>query len=200
MAFDGDIHRKPGKPQHGSSAGTGFLEYIDARHEPVGWRSTGFVPGAGWGPAVATPPTAAERQSLHSKMEPPMQVYPVPVRSIRAVPPPPSPPTSPVACGIAAENSILLLGCPGGAAISGVAFAACGTPGGSCATNLTHSSKCDDGAKVAPLHTVTRRDSTCCHMPSHAVTHRYTPLRIEGGAARDEGVRWHNELCHQGRS
>ena len=31
QAFNGDVHRKPGPPTHGSSAGTGFLEYIDAR-------------------------------------------------------------------------------------------------------------------------------------------------------------------------
>ena len=37
MAFNGDVHRKPGAPQHGHSAGTGYLEYIDARQEPVGW-------------------------------------------------------------------------------------------------------------------------------------------------------------------
>jgi hypothetical protein len=36
MSFDGDAHRHPGPALHGHSAGTGFLEYIDARGEPVG--------------------------------------------------------------------------------------------------------------------------------------------------------------------
>lgn len=36
-AFDGNAHRRPGPPAHGWSAGTAFLEYIDARAEPVGW-------------------------------------------------------------------------------------------------------------------------------------------------------------------
>jgi hypothetical protein len=48
MAFDADVHRNPGRALHGGSAGTGFLEYIDARNEPVGWKAAGFKPGAGW--------------------------------------------------------------------------------------------------------------------------------------------------------
>ena len=79
-AFDGDVHRKPGRPKHGNSAGTGFIEYIDARGEPAGWKGTPFTPGAGWAPATTATPTDAQRQNLHPKMEPPLQVYNVPVR------------------------------------------------------------------------------------------------------------------------
>ena len=48
LAFNGDVHRQPGPARHGGSAGTGFLEYIDARFEPVGWRAPGFTPTASW--------------------------------------------------------------------------------------------------------------------------------------------------------
>ena len=57
-----------------NSAGTGFIEYIDARDEPVGWKLAGFQPSADWGPVVASAPTTAQLGQLHAKMEPPMQV------------------------------------------------------------------------------------------------------------------------------
>ena len=74
-AFNGDVHRNPGPGQHGGSAGTKFIEYIDARHEPVGWKLVGFddSTSAGWAPAEATPPTASDVSNLFPKMEPPMQ-------------------------------------------------------------------------------------------------------------------------------
>ena len=149
--FNGDVHRNPGPPKHGHSAGTGYIEYIDARHEPVGWKHSSFMPAASWGAVTAAAPTASQLKELHAKMEPPLQVYPIPVKSIRPVPAPPTPPTSPVACGVVGEDKVLLLGCPDGKAISGVAFAAWGTPGGTCPHNLTHSPKCDDAGKVKPI-------------------------------------------------
>ena len=45
----------------------------------------------------------------------------------------PTPPPAPVQCGSAAENSVLELGCAGGATIAAVSFASFGTPTGSCA-------------------------------------------------------------------
>ena len=90
-AFNGDVHRVPGPSQGGGgSAGTGFVEYIDARAEPVGWRAAGFAPGAGWAPAVASPPSADQLSNLHPRMQPPMQVVElVNVQRIWPVPPPP---------------------------------------------------------------------------------------------------------------
>ena len=157
LAFDGDAHRKPGKPQHGGSAGTGFIEYIDARAEPVGWRVApggGFAPGAAWAAAKAAAPSAEQLSQLHAKMEPPLQVYSVDTAAIWAAPSPPSPPCFPVACGVVAENQPLLLGCPGSEPIAGIAFAAWGTPKGTCSAdpaNLTHDPECDDHAKTAAL-------------------------------------------------
>ena len=89
-AFDGDAHRKPGPPTHGKSAGTAFLEYIDARAEPVGWRLPGFLPGAGWAPANATPPSAADVRALHARMEPPMQVVDLALAALRPAARPPA--------------------------------------------------------------------------------------------------------------
>lgn len=79
-AFDGDAHRKPGPPKHGHSAGNAFMEYIDARNEPVGWQDVGFVEKAGWGAAVATAVT--QKEALHAKMEPPLEVYEVNATSL----------------------------------------------------------------------------------------------------------------------
>ena len=74
-AFNGDAHRNPGPAQHGGSAGTKFIEYIDARKEPVGWQLVGYDDsGGGWATAKATPPTASDVANLYSKMEPPIQV------------------------------------------------------------------------------------------------------------------------------
>ena len=132
-AFDGDAHRRPGPSQGGGgSAGTGFVEYIDARGEPVGWRGAGFAPGAGWAPAVASAPTADQLANLHPRMQPPMEVYDIAVQSVWPVPTPPMPPSGPVDCGEVAENSALQLACPDGSAITEVAFASFGTPAGSC--------------------------------------------------------------------
>jgi hypothetical protein len=69
LAFDGDAHRKPGPATDGGSAGTRFLEYIDARGEPVGWRAAGFTPGPGWGPAVGTAPSASDLANLYPRMQ-----------------------------------------------------------------------------------------------------------------------------------
>ena len=157
QAFDGDAHRAPGKPQHGSSAGTGFIEYIDARQEPVGWTLPGFKPGAGWTPASAVAPTAAQASALHSKMEPPMQVHThVPVRYIGPFPPPPPPPTPPppsppATCVDAAENSVADIGCPGGSTIATIEFASFGTPMGSCqgGGKFTADPKCNSNHSLA---------------------------------------------------
>lgn len=83
QAWNGDAHRQPGPPKHGSSAGTGFLEYIDARKEPVGWKSLDFQAKDGWTAAAATKPSTQQLQNLHSKMARPLQVYNVNVASMR---------------------------------------------------------------------------------------------------------------------
>jgi hypothetical protein len=56
-------------------------------------------------------------------------------------PAPPAPP--PVACGVAQENEVLALACPGGGAIGGIAFASFGLPTGSCAGKLARDTECD---------------------------------------------------------
>ena len=86
LAFNGDAHRKPGPPTHGSSAGTAFLEYIDARGEPVGWRQAGFAAGADWAPAVATAPSPSDQRAFHPRMQPPLVVADIAVTSIVPVP------------------------------------------------------------------------------------------------------------------
>eukprot|EP01049_Picozoa_sp_SAG25_P014630 SAG25_NODE_2655_length_1467_cov_0.983187_1_plen_400_part_00 len=82
MAFNGDSHRNPGPARHGHSAGTGFLEYIDARHEPVNWKRAGFKTTSAWAAASAAAPTAQQLQELHNKMEPSMQIADIEVVSI----------------------------------------------------------------------------------------------------------------------
>ena len=143
-AFNADPHRVP-TPGSGS-AGVGFIEHIDARQEPVGWRSAGFVPDARWGPAVATPPTASQAAALAPGMKPPMQVLEgMQLQSLVPAPPqPPGPPSSPVTCGVVGENAVLPLGgCPGGALIAGITFASWGTPFGTCPNHLQRNASCD---------------------------------------------------------
>ena len=136
MAFDGDAHRNPGKPLHGGSAGTGFIEYIDARHEPVGWMTAGFKPTAGWSPAAARSLTAADYAQLTPKMQPPMEVEPpvavVTIKSIAPNPAPapkpaPPPPGPPATCVHASEDAHADIGCPAGEVISSVDFASFGS-------------------------------------------------------------------------
>lgn len=110
LAFDADVHRRPGPATDGGSAGTKFLEYIDARAEPVGWRASGFVPGAGWAAAVATQPSASDLANLHPRMQPSLVVINVTAVSVTPVPTPPNP-SKPVQCGIVPENSNIYLGC-----------------------------------------------------------------------------------------
>jgi hypothetical protein len=93
QAFNGDKHRMPGRAQHGGSAGTGFLEYIDARGEPVGWRAPGFSPDGQWTPAVASQPTAGQVANFVSHMKPPFQVHDLVLQTIYPGPPP-RPPTN----------------------------------------------------------------------------------------------------------
>jgi len=89
LAFNGDVHRKPGKPEgkghDANSAGTGFIEYIDARNEPIDWMLSSFRATSAWRPAVATEPSTADAYNLHSKMEPPLQLTSIPVTTIRPV-------------------------------------------------------------------------------------------------------------------
>jgi hypothetical protein len=71
-ALNADAHRRP---MHGSgSAGVGFIENLDARADPVGWRRAGFVPDAAWTSAVAAAPSAAQLQNLYPRMELPIAV------------------------------------------------------------------------------------------------------------------------------
>ena len=146
-AFDGDTHRKPGAPQHGHSAGTGFLEFIDARAEPVGWQLPGFdATASGWASPVAEVqlPSGVQAKNFHAKMEPSMQVTLVAAATVTPVPPP-TPPATPVTCGRAVENTQITLACPNGKdLITAVAFASFGTPTGDCASGFKHNPKCDD--------------------------------------------------------
>jgi len=170
-AFNGDVHRQPGPPRHAHSAGTGFLEYIDARGEPVGWQLPGFVEGggadSGWQAASATTPSASQCQNLHAKMEPPLAVRHIAPKSVVPAPPPPPPATHPVTCGIVPEHETLPLGCPAGAGlpplIAAVRFASFGTPSGSCATELIRDPTCDAPASAAVLA------SACVNMTGCAV-------------------------------
>ena len=148
-AFDGDAHRKPGPATKGGSAGTGFLEYIDARGEPVGWRAPGFVEGAGWTAATAAAPSSDEVKNLHPRMQEPMAVDETlaPV-SMRPIPSPPIPPTGPTWCGVVPENSNLELVCWNNTVIEDVAFASFGTPTGSCPDKLVKGS-CDASTSLA---------------------------------------------------
>eukprot|EP01046_Picozoa_sp_COSAG06_P023084 COSAG06_NODE_1818_length_8294_cov_40.638560_5_plen_735_part_00 len=155
MALDADVHRNPGPALHGHSAGTGFLEYIDARHEPVGWMTAGFKPGAGWGPAVASAVSSTQLAQLTSKMQPPIEVEPpvsaVTIKAIAPNPapapgphgPPPPPPGPPATCVDVAEDSHANIGCPAGEVISSIDFASFGSPTGSCATGFKDSSTCN---------------------------------------------------------
>ena len=164
-ALNGDAHRGPGPSTGGgSSAGTGFVEHIDARAEPVGWRAVGFVPGAGWTPATAKPPSADQLANLHPRMQPPMQVVEVlNITRIWPVPTPPLPPWGPVACGVVPENNKLQLACPDGSPITTVAFASFGTPTGKCPT-LTKGS-CDAASSRAVVEAACL-GKTACTIPA----------------------------------
>jgi hypothetical protein len=161
-AFNGDAHRKPGPAKNGGSAGTGFLEYIDARGEPVGWRLPGFVEGAGWGAATGAAPTADQITNLHPRMQPAMAVDEnLPAVSIRPVPSPPMPPSGPQWCGIVPENSDFELACWDGGVIQGVAFASFGTPSGSCPNALVSSASCNASTSVAVVRAACVGKTSC---------------------------------------
>jgi hypothetical protein len=146
MGFDGDAHRVP--VLHTSrhpSAGTAFIEYIDARKEPIGWTTKGFKTTADWAVATATTPTAAQLAMMAPKMQPPMQVVDT-IEAVSIVPytpgpppaphpppnptprptPPPSPAPPPATCVDIKENSKASLGCPAGQTIASVDFASFG--------------------------------------------------------------------------
>ena len=159
-SFNGDLHRKPGPARNGGSAGTGFLEYIDARAEPVGWRSLGFAEDALWVPAVAAAPSADELQNLHPRMEQNMAWSDYPVASIWPVPAPPMPPSGPVWCGIGPENSNLELACWNNTVIQDVSFASFGTPTGSCPDKLAKGS-CDASTSLDVVKKACVGKSSC---------------------------------------
>jgi hypothetical protein len=151
MGFDGDAHRVP-VPHTGSqhaTAGTAFIEYIDARKEPVGWMTKGFKMTPDWAAATATTPTAAQLAVMAPKMQPPMQVVdtievlsiapytpgppPAPKPPSNPTPHPISPPSpapppapSPATCVDVEEDSKASLGCPAGQTIASVDFASFG--------------------------------------------------------------------------
>ena len=81
--------------RHRHSAGTDFIEFIDARHEPIGWKTPGYlVNSSEWHAVTATAPTAVQLQALHARMEPPMETVSIHVKSIAPstpLPPPPPP-------------------------------------------------------------------------------------------------------------
>ena len=160
-AFNGDAHRKPGPATHGGSAGTGFIEYIDARGEPVGWKLPGFVPGSGWSPAIASPNTPTLASQLHAKMQPPFEVVDLTLVELRPVPIPPGPPpTGPVQCGIVPENSQIQLQCADGSAIQGINFASFGTPSGSCPDKLVKGS-CDASTSMSVVSSACVGKKSC---------------------------------------
>jgi hypothetical protein len=158
-SFNGDVHRNPGPATHGGSAGTGFLEYIDARFEPVGWTLPGFSPGAGWAPAAAAPPTADQLKNLAARMQPPFEVVELGLESIRPGRVPPAPGV-PVECGEVDENAQLTLGCRDGAPIQTIAFASFGTPGGSCSGGFTKGS-CDAAHSLAVVQAACVGKTAC---------------------------------------
>ena len=173
MAFDADGHRNPGRTLHGSSAGTGFIEYIDARQEPVGWRKTGFKPGAGWAAAVAKPPNEDQVAQLHPKMQPPMEVEPpvqvVTIKSIAPNPapaphphgPPPPPPGPPATCVDVAEDQVANIGCPAGQVISSIDFASFGSPTGSCSAGFHPSTTCESNHTMAVVKSLCAGKAKC---------------------------------------
>ena len=165
LALNADIHRNPGAATGGgSSAGNGFVEFIDARHEPIGWRATGFVPGAGWAPAVASAPSSDQLANLHPRMQPPMEVVQViNVERIWSVPTPPQPPWGPTSCGIAPENSNMQLACPDNSPITAVLFASFGTPTGTCPTLVKGSC---DAAKSLQVVESACVGKTSCTVPA----------------------------------
>jgi hypothetical protein len=158
---------------HGGSAGTAFLEYIDARQEPTGWKKTGFKPGAGWTAATATAPTEEQLTQLHPKMQPPMEVEPpVAVASIKAIAPapspaphprpsPPGPPPPAAVCVDTQENQVASIGCCAGEVIGAVEFASFGTPTGSCATGFIASASCNSNHSMAVVSAACVGRQTC---------------------------------------
>jgi hypothetical protein len=166
LAFNGDVHRNPAPATQGGSAGTAFLEYIDARHEPVGWRMPGFAPGSGWLAAVGSSPSSDDARNLHPRMQPPMQTSDLSLVSIVPVPSP-APKGVPVRCGYAGEQDTLLLGCGDGSAIEGVEFASFGTPSGTC-PHLAKSS-CDANTTLPILLAACVGKATCSVLADDAV-------------------------------
>ena len=167
-AFDADVHRNPGKSTGGQkSAGTTFVEFIDARAEPTGWMHPGFKGGAGWSPANAAPISPLQFEQLHSKMEPKLDWSMVPVRSIRAVAPGPAPgpapppPGAPASCVEAAENTNATIRCPEGLRIAAVGFASFGTPKGSCATGFTAEATCNSNHSTAVVSALCMGKASC---------------------------------------
>ena len=173
MAFDADIHRNPGPALHGHSAGTGFIEYVDARNEPVGWMASGFKPGAGWGPAVGRALAATDYAQLTPKMQPPMEVEPpVAVVTIKSIAPNPAPaphpgpapsppPGPPAACVHTAEDHKADIGCSAGEVISTIDFASFGCATGSCAAGFVKSSACDSNNTMAVVSKMCVGKQTC---------------------------------------
>lgn len=170
MVFDADVHRNPGPALHGGSAGTGFLEYIDARHEPVGWMTSGFKPGAGWAPAVAASVSSTQLAQLTPKMQPPIEVEPpLSVVSIKSVapnpapaPPGPPPPTGPPAtCVDVSEDQEANIGCPAGEVISSIDFASFGSPTGSCSSGFHPSATCNSNHSMAVITALCVGKASC---------------------------------------
>jgi len=130
-AFDGDVHRRPGPPLSGGSAGTDYVEHIDARAEPIGWTAQGFVEGAGWAAAVGAAPSAVELQNLYPRMEPQLDVdEEVQVVATWPIPSPPIP--AGVSCGVVPNHGVFFGACPNGSTILGLTFASFGDPTGVC--------------------------------------------------------------------
>lgn len=185
--FNADVERNPGNPVGGrGSAGTkGGVEYINAMHEPVGWRLPGFAPtdpAMKFAPVTATPASASKNfptdTAMVSKMEPPMQLSMITAVSVNPVAPSPTPaPTPPPGpagtCVMAEENKDAKLACPPGEVISSIAFASFGTPTGSCGTppSFKVDSKCNSNHSMSVLTALCMGKADCTISASCATFH-----------------------------
>ena len=116
-------------------------ENLDLREEPVGWASAAFQPGPKWGAAAVAPPFFLRLGAKSAAAARPIAVFLRAAAAVRTLQPPPPPPWT-AQCGILPEGATAHIGCPGGHAITGIAFAAFGTVTGSCAHGFTRGT-CD---------------------------------------------------------
>jgi hypothetical protein len=133
------------------------VENIDARAEPVGWRSVVYNRTAtNWAPAVDVKLSFA---ALQPKMARPVQIFKLAARPMRPpppVPPSPTPAANSTSCGI--MNAVhgnprlrLDLTCPSADEIVTSVFATFGSPQGSCATRFKPNRTCQTSTTAQKL-------------------------------------------------